>query len=252
VKSDGIAHRVPRISRKGIFFRSLVPFCESRKMIFRDRIEAGQLLGMRLKPYANANPQGIIVLALPRGGVPIGLEVARALNAPLDVFLVRKLGAPGQEELAIGAISSGGVRLLNQETIRTLGISQDQVETITRREAQELERRELLYRGKQDAPEIRGKTAILVDDGLATGLTMRSAIEALRQKEPNEILVAVPVASAAACREVEKEADTVLCLHTPPGFFALGQWYQDFSQVGDAAVREMLDQAKLPPYKAPR
>jgi len=213
-------------------------------MVFLDRSEAGRLLGARLSPYANR--EDILVLALPRGGVPVGLEVARALNAPLDVFVVRKLGAPGQEELAIGAISSGGVRLLNQATIHALGISRGQVEAITQREAQELERRERLYRGNRDAPEMRGKTVLVVDDGLATGLTMRAAIQALRQKEPKEIIAAVPVASSSACREVEKEADAVICLSTPPEFFALGQWYRNFSPVGDAAVRELLDRAGIP------
>lgn len=212
-------------------------------MVFLDRSEAGRLLGARLSPYANR--EDILVLALPRGGVPVGLEVARALNAPLDVFVVRKLGAPGQEELAIGAISSGGVRLLNRETIRALGISRGQVEAITQREARELERRERLYRGNHDAPEMRGKTVLVVDDGLATGLTMRAAIQALRQKEPKEIIAAVPVASSSACREVEKEADAVICLSTPPEFLALGQWYRNFSQVGDAAVHEMLDRARI-------
>lgn len=213
-------------------------------MVFLDRSEAGRLLGHRLNRYANRND--VLVLALPRGGVPVGMEVARSLRAPFDVFLVRKLGAPGQQELAIGAISSGGVRVLDEETILALGISSDQVEMLVKRERLELERRERLYRGNSNAREIRGRTAILVDDGMATGLTMRAAVQALRHRSPGKILVAVPVASSTACRRLGEEADEVVCLSTPPEFLAVGQWYRDFSQVEDAEVRELLDRANLP------
>lgn len=183
------------------------------------------------------------MLALPRGGVPVGFEIARALHAPLDVFLVRKLGFPGQEELAIGAIASGGARLLNSEMIQTLGISPAMVETIAQKESQELERREQLYRGNTAALDVPGHTVIVVDDGMATGYSMRVAVQALRREGPREIFVAVPVASSNACREVEKEADALVCLYTPPDFFAVGQWYRNFHQVTDAEVRNLLDRA---------
>jgi predicted phosphoribosyltransferase len=169
----------------------------------------------------------------------------------LDVFLVRKLGFPGQEELAIGAIASGGASLLNEKMIRMLGIPSHQIEAITRQETQELERREHLYRGDRGAPDIRGRTLILVDDGMATGYTMRVAVMALRHKDPLEIIVAVPVASSATCKEVGQEADAVVCLSTPPELWAVGQWYRNFSQVSDAEVRNLLDRAKLQPGLPP-
>lgn len=192
------------------------------------------------------------MLALPRGGVPVGFEIARALHAPLDVFLVRKLGYPGQEELAIGAIASGGARLLNSEMIEGLGLSPALVESIAQKESQELQRRERLYRGNPNggdsgALNVHGQTVVLVDDGMATGYSMRVAIQALRREGPREIVVAVPVASSNACREVEKEADAVVCLHTPLDFFAVGQWYRNFHQVTDAEVRNLLDRANRMP-----
>ncbi len=218
-------------------------------MVFPDRIAAGRVLSARLRQFANR--EGVLVLALPCGGVPVGFEVAQAVHAPLDVFLVRKLGAPGQEELGLGAIASGGVRLLNAETVRILGIPPRQIDEITRKEAQELERREHLYRGDRSALDVHGRTLILVDDGTATGFTMRVAVKALRQKEPQEIIVAVPVASSAALKDVEQEADAVVCLYTPREFYAVGQWYRDFSQIGDAEVRDLLDRAKRPVGQSP-
>jgi putative phosphoribosyl transferase len=218
-------------------------------MVFPDRIAAGRMLGTRLLPFANA--KSLLVLALPRGGVPVAFQVALALHAPLDVYLVRKLGFPGQEELAIGAIASGGTRLLNEKLIRSLRLPSQQVEAIAHHETQELERRQHLYRGHRDAPHIQGHTLILVDDGMATGYTMRVAVTALRQQDPVEIIVAVPVASSSACREVAREADSVVCLSTPPDFYAVGQWYRDFSQVSDAEVRELLERAHSQPELPP-
>lgn len=218
-------------------------------MIFPDRIAAGRLLGTRLGQFANR--KDILVLALPRGGVPVGFEVAGAVNAPLDVFLVRKLGVPGEEELAIGAIASGGVRLLNAETVRILGIPSGQIDGITQKEARELERREHLYRGDRGVLDVHGRSLILVDDGMATGFTMRVAVKALRQKEPQQIIAAVPVASSAACKDVEQEADAVVCIYTPREFYAVGQWYRDFPQVSDAEVCDLLDRAKRPVGPSP-
>ena len=213
-------------------------------MVFPDRIAAGRMLGARLAQFANEKP--LLVLALPRGGVPVAFEVAMALHAPLDVFLVRKLGFPGQEELAIGAIASGGVRLLNAAIIRSLHLPPEQVEAVTQQETKELERREHLYRGDRAAPEIQGHTLIIVDDGIATGSSMRVAITALRQKNPRKIIVAIPVAPFATCKRLQREADAVVCLSTPSDFYAVGEWYRDFSQVSDATVRELLDRAPNP------
>ena len=213
-------------------------------MVFPDRIAAGRMLGARLAQFANEKPP--LVLALPRGGVPVAFEVAMALHAPLDVFLVRKLGFPGQEELAIGAIASGGARLLNAAIIRSLHLPPEQVEAVTQQETKELERREHLYRGDRAAPEIQGHTLIIVDDGIATGSSMRVAITALRQKNPRKIIVAIPVAPFATCKRLQREADAVVCLSTPSDFYAVGEWYRDFSQVSDATVRELLDRAPNP------
>ncbi len=213
-------------------------------MVFPDRIAAGRMLGARLAQFANEKPP--LVLALPRGGVPVAFEVAMALHAPLDVFLVRKLGFPGQEELAIGAIASGGVRLLNAAIIRSLHLPPEQVEAVTQQETKELERREHLYRGDRAAPEIQGHTLIIVDDGIATGSSMRVAITALRQKNPRKLIVAIPVAPFATCKRLQREADAVVCLSTPSDFYAVGEWYRDFSQVSDATVRELLDRAPNP------
>lgn len=208
---------------------------------FVDRTEAGKLLAARLTQYARR--RDTIVLALPRGGVPVAFEIARALSAPLDVFLVRKLGLPGQEELAMGAIASGGVRVLNRDVVAYLAIPQRIIDTVARQEQQELERRERLYRGDRPAPELRGVTVILVDDGLATGSTMRAAIAALKKLEPGRIVAAVPVAPPSAVEEIEKEVDEVVCVFTPEAFDGVGRWYQDFSQTTDQEVRRLLDRA---------
>jgi putative phosphoribosyl transferase len=215
----------------------------------RDRTEAGRLLADTLREYANRDD--VVVLALPRGGVPVGFEVAKALNEPLDVFVVRKLGLPGQEELAMGAIASGGARVLNREFIRALGIPDDVVEQVTQEEQRELERREREYRDGRPPIDVRGRTVILVDDGLATGSSMRVAVLALRQKEPAQIVVAVPVAPRDSCVELESVADRVVCAVTPEPFWGVGQWYADFSQTSDEEVRDLLRRAaSFPAHRA--
>ncbi len=208
---------------------------------FVDRTEAGERLAGKLTQYAGSHDT--IVLALPRGGVPVAFEIARALSAPLDVFLVRKLGLPGQEELAMGAIASGGVRVLNKDVIAYLAIPENVIDTVARQELQELERREVLYRGGRPAPEVRGRTVILVDDGLATGSTMRAAIAALKKLEPGRIVVAVPVAPPSALDQLEQEADEVVCVFMPEPFDGVGRWYDDFSQTTDREVRSLLERA---------
>jgi predicted phosphoribosyltransferase len=205
---------------------------------FRDRIEAGRQLAQKLMHYANR--PDVLVLALPRGGVPVAYEVARALNAPLDVFLVRKLGVPGHEELAMGAVATGGVRVLNEQIVRALRIPDYVIDAVAAWEEQELARREQLYRGNRPPPDVRGKTVILVDDGLATGSTMQAAVKALRQQQPGRIVVAVPTASPEACDALKLEADEVICAVTPQPFYAVGLWYQDFTQTTDEEVREFL------------
>lgn len=210
--------------------------------IFRDRRDAGRRLAADLARYAGRDD--VVVLALPRGGVPVAYEVARALQAPLDVFLVRKLGVPGHEELAMGAIASGGVRVLNDEVVRALGITADQIEAVTAAEQRELERRERQYRGAQRPPEVRGRTAILVDDGLATGASMRAAAAALRQQSPAWLVVAVPTAAPETCREFQRLVDEIVCAITPEPFYAVGLWYQDFSQTTDEEVRDLLQAAR--------
>jgi len=196
---------------------------------------------MHLGAYANR--PDVLVLALPRGGVPVASEVARALNAPLDVFLVRKLGMPGHEEFAIGAIASGGVRVVNEDTLRDYGVSREQVDAVAEAERQELERRERSYRGDRPFPRIGGKTVILIDDGLATGSTMRAAVAALRLEGPARIVVAVPTAPIETCTELRHLVDEVVCLVTPDPFYAVGLWYEDFSQTTDEEVRGLLEQA---------
>ena len=208
---------------------------------FRDRYEAGKLLAARLGVYQNR--ADVLVLALPRGGVPVGFEVAQSLNTPLEVFVVRKLGVPGQEELAFGAIASGGVRVLNRFIIQELGMSQAMIDGVAARELRELERREQLYRDNRPFPDATGKAVILVDDGLATGSTMLAGVNALRQKKPREIVVAVPVAAQGTCEDLGKEADEIVCLATPEPFYAVGRWYIDFSQTTDDQVRELLQRA---------
>lgn len=189
---------------------------------------------------ARANSPNVLVLALPRGGVPVAFEVARTLGAPLDVFLVRKLGVPGQPELAMGAIATGNVRVLNREVIEELGISSPVIEAVTARETRELERREKAYRDGRPGPQIQGRTVVLVDDGLATGSTMRAAIAALREQRPARIIVAVPVAAADTCAALEKEVDEVVCTQTPTPFFAVGRWYRDFSPTMDREIHDLL------------
>jgi len=205
---------------------------------FRDRREAGRLLAARLSAYANR--PDVRVLALPRGGVPVGAEVASALGAPLDVFVVRKLGVPGHEEYALGAIATGGVRVLNEDVVRALRIPDRVIDALAAREQEELARRERVYRGHRPPLDVRGRTVILVDDGLATGATMHAAIRALRQQQPARIVVAVPTASPETCAELKTEVDDIICATTPDPFYAVGLWYEDFSQTTDEEVRELL------------
>ena len=207
-------------------------------MLFRNRSEAGRLLAGHLKSYADR--ADVVVLALPRGGVPVAFEVAEVLRAPLDVFVVRKLGVPGQEELAMGAIATGGVRVTNEEVVRHLRIDADVLDSVAAREACELERREREYRGGRPAPELRGRTVILVDDGLATGSTMRAAARALRVSGPARVVVAVPVGAPQTCEEFRDEVDEVICAMTPEPFRGVGQWYDDFAQTSDDEVHELL------------
>jgi predicted phosphoribosyltransferase len=207
-------------------------------MIFRDRTDAGRRLATRLSHYVNR--PDVIVLAVPRGGVPVGAEVARALGAPLDIFLVRKLGAPGREELAMGAIASGGVRIINEDVVRDLGIPPARLEEAAARETEELRRRESAYRDRRPAPDVRGKTVILVDDGLATGASMKAAAAAVRHLGPARVVVAVPVGAAPTCAEFEDLVDEVVCFQTPEPFYAVGSWYREFDQTTDDEVRELL------------
>jgi putative phosphoribosyl transferase len=208
-------------------------------MVFRDRLEAGRVLAGRLQSYAGR--RDVVVLALPRGGVPVAYEVARALGAPLDVFLVRKLGVPGHEELAMGAIATGGVRVLNQEVVRGLGIPDEVLDLVAEEEGRELERREHEYRDDRPPLDVRGRTVILIDDGLATGSTMRAAVAALRRQQPAWVVVAVPVGATETCSDFRGEADEVVCARTPDPFYAVGLWYGDFSQTSDEEVRQLLE-----------
>jgi len=207
-------------------------------MKFHNRIQAGKMLGESLIDYANH--ENLLVLALPRGGVPVGWEIAKAVNAPLDVCIVRKIGVPGQKELAMGAIGAGGVRVFNHDIIATLGIDRDVIEKVVSQELEELERREQTYRGNAPPIKVENKTVILVDDGIATGATIRAAIAVLKQQKPSKIVVAIPVASASTYRELESEVDEVVCLQTPEFFSAIGLWYEDFSQTSDQEVCEIL------------
>ncbi|MBX6315989.1 MAG: phosphoribosyltransferase [Isosphaeraceae bacterium] len=208
---------------------------------YRDRAEAGRQLAQLLTEYAGR--PDVLVLALPRGGVPVAYEVARALGAPLDVFLVRKLGVPGREELAMGALASGGLRVLNEEVVQALRISPAVIDRVAAAELEELQRRERAYRGNRPPPDVRGKTVILIDDGLATGASMRAAVAALRQAGPARIVVAVPVAAAQTCDEFRHDVDQIVCALTPEPFYAVGLWYEDFSQTTDEEVRDLLERA---------
>jgi putative phosphoribosyl transferase len=205
---------------------------------FRDRRDAGRALAERLRGFAGRND--IVVLGLPRGGVPVAFEIAAAIGAPLDIFVVRKLGVPGQEELAMGAIASGGIRVLNQDVIDHLEIPPKIIEAVTQKEEGELMRRESEYRDGKPAVDVRGKTVILVDDGLATGSSMRVAALALKKNQPSQIIVAVPVAPRETCAAFESVVDKIVCGITPQPFRAVGEWYEDFSQTSDEEVRELL------------
>ena len=209
---------------------------------FRDRTEAGRLLAQRLREYAGRDD--VIVLALPRGGVPVAYEVAEELGAPLGVFVVRKLGVPGYEELAMGAIASGGLVVLDEGLVRRLGLNREQLQRTIEREVQELERREAAYDGRRGPPQLEGRTVILVDDGLATGSTMRAAALAVRQLNPARVVVAVPVAAEETCDEFRDVVDEVVCEVTPRPFRAVGLWYEDFSPTSDDEVRELLERAE--------
>jgi putative phosphoribosyl transferase len=208
---------------------------------FQDRYEAGQALAAKLEHHAG-DPD-VVVLALPRGGVPVGYEVSQALNAPLDIFLVRKIGVPGYEELAMGAVASGGVKIFNHEVLQRLGISERILDGIVREKERELEQQEKAYRGERPPTQIEGRTVILVDDGLATGASMRAAVQAVKKKSAKSVIVAVPVGSADTCNQLQSEVDEVICGMTPEPFYAVGAWYSDFMQVTDEEVRELLDRA---------
>jgi putative phosphoribosyl transferase len=208
---------------------------------FRDRTEAGQLLAARLTNYANR--PDVLVLALPRGGVPVGFEIAQALNLPLDICLVRKLGVPGQEELAMGAIAPGGIMVLNNDVLRTMQISRQALLEVANSEKQELERRMLAYRGDRPAPQIRDRLIILVDDGIATSSTLRAAITLLQRQAPQGIIVAAPVAPATVCESLQNLVQDVVCLSTPEPLHSIGMWYKDFSQTTDEEVCTLLERS---------
>jgi putative phosphoribosyl transferase len=217
----------------GVHTQSLLPL--------QNRRQAGLLLAQALSGHAGHND--VMVLALPRGGVPVAFEVANALKAPLDLMLVRKLGTPGQEELAMGAIAQNGVRVLNQDVVDILRISDDTITAVERRERKELERRQRTYRGSRALPDLHGKCVILIDDGLATGATMRSAVQAVRTQSPARIVVAVPIAPLETVDALKAEADEVVCLATPEPFVAIGRWYAEFAQTSDAEVKDLLSRA---------
>ena len=223
--------------------RHFFDFAQERVHQFRDRQEAGRQLATPLHKYAHKT--GVLVLALPRGGVPVAYEVARALGAPLDVFVVRKLGLPGYEELAMGAIASGGVMVLNQNVLDHASVTREEIDRVARQETAELRRRELAFRGHLKPLEISGMAVILIDDGVATGSTMRAAIGAIRRQNPARLIVAVPVASTEAARDIRDLADEAVILLTPEDFVAVGQYYEDFRQTTDEEVRDRLTRAQL-------
>lgn len=209
--------------------------------LYRDRSDAGHQLAERLGDYAGRDD--VVVLALPRGGVPVAFEVAVALDAPLDVLCVRKLGTPGQPELAMGAVASGNLRVMNEDVLRFLDIDEETIEAVVQRELVELDRRERTYRGERTPVAVSRRTVILVDDGIATGATMRVAVAALRQRDPAKIIVAVPHGAEETCVELRREADEVVCLATPHPYIAVGTWYWNFAQVSDAEVSRLLERA---------
>jgi putative phosphoribosyl transferase len=215
------------------------------KTRFRDRAEAGQLLAEQLKP-TYGNRSDVLVLGLPRGGLPVAFEVAQALNAPLDVCLVRKLGVPGHKELAMGAIADHDVMVLNSETVQLLGISQRAIERVAASERVELERRDRAYRGDRPAPSLKNRTIILIDDGVATGSTLKAALSVIKQQQPKGLVIAVPVASPKICRELETKVDELVCLLTPESLQAISLWYENFSQTTDEEVRRFLERAGHP------
>ena len=217
-------------------------------VLLSNRIEAGRLLAVKLKTYANRSD--VIVLGLPRGGVPVAFEIAKALNVPLDICLVRKLGVPGHQELAMGAIASGGVMAINEDVMRWRRISPQAFAKVRTKETEELERRDRLYRGNRPFPDLRDRTVILVDDGIATGSTIRAAIALLKEHEPKSIVVAVPVAPPSTCRELRAEVDKVVCLLKPEHLYSISLWYEDFSQTSDREVRNLLEAAACQPTKA--
>jgi predicted phosphoribosyltransferase len=208
---------------------------------FNDRTDAGRRLAKRLSEYANR--PDVLILALPRGGVPVAFEVAKALNVKMDVFIVRKLGVPGNEELAMGAIASDNIRVLNEDIVRSFQIPQRVIDEVAADELRELERREHLYRGNRPKPNISGSTVILIDDGLATGATMRAAVAAVKTKNPAKVVIAVPTAAPDTCSAFGKEVDEVICVATPEPFYGVGAWYEDFSQTTDKEVCDLLDRA---------
>jgi putative phosphoribosyl transferase len=208
---------------------------------FRDRADAGRQLASRLKKYAH--DPNVLVLGLPRGGVPVAFEVAESLNAPLDICLVRKLGVPGHKELAMGAIASGGVRVLNYDIVNWLGISGKTIDEVAIRELHELQRRDRAYRGDRDQPEIQNRTIILVDDGVATGATMRAAIHVLREQQPHKIVVAIPVIAPDVYTSLKSDVEEVVCVITPDPLYSIGLWYKNFAQTTDAEVQALLSQS---------
>jgi putative phosphoribosyl transferase len=208
---------------------------------FRDREDAGRRLAERLAGYRGESP---IVFALPRGGVPVGYEIAHALEAPLDIFISRKLGAPGREEFGIGAVAQGGVRVLNERAVEALEIPEEYIERVAKEEAEEIERRLRILRGDRPELEVEGRTAVLVDDGLATGVTARAAVEALRQRNPGRLVLAVPVCAAQSVELLRLEVDEMVCLEAPSKLMAISLWYQDFYQVEDEQVVELLERAR--------
>jgi predicted phosphoribosyltransferase len=210
-------------------------------MHFRDRVDAGRQLGEALKARYGDRPD-VLVLALPRGGVPVAYEVARILNTPLDIFVVRKLGVPGHEELAMGAIATGGAIVFNEEVVDNLGIPKSAIDRVIQRERAELERRERQYRGNRPPPDVQGKTVILIDDGLATGASMHAAVQAVRALGPAAVVIAVPVAAASTCSRLRAFADDIVCLDRPEPFYAVSAWYDDFSQTTDEEVYNLVSQ----------